>query len=112
VIVTVVGDGTAAYAGDGEDPLLASLNLPADIEFGPDGRLYIADSANNVIRAVDFDTHTIVTVAGTGSPGFDGDGGPATSAKLDMPLGIGFDANGDLYIADTNNHRIRRVKMQ
>jgi hypothetical protein len=111
VIVTVAGNGTAAYTGDNDDPLNASLNLPADIEFGPDGQLYIADSANNVVRAVNFDANTIVTVAGTGSPGFSGDGGPATSAELDMPLGIGFDADGDLFIADTNNQRIRRVKL-
>ena len=112
VIVTVVGNGTAAYAGDDGDPLNASLNVPTDIEFGPDGRLYIADSGNHVIRVVDFASNRIETIAGTGTAGFSGDGGPAASARLDMPLGIGFDADGNLYIADTNNNRIRRVKMQ
>lgn len=112
VITTVVGNGTGAYAGDNGDPLLASINLPADMEFGPDGRLYFADAGNNVVRAVDFVANTIVTVAGSGTMGFSGDGGPATSAALANPQGIAFDTNGDLFIADTFNHRIRRVKMQ
>jgi sugar lactone lactonase YvrE len=111
VITTVVGNGTAGYSGDNMDPRLASLNLPADLEFGPDGRLYIADAGNNVVRAVDFGALTIVTVAGDGQMGFGGDGGPATSAQLANPQGIAFDAAGDLYIADTFNQRIRRVKM-
>ncbi len=111
VISTVVGNGTAAYAGDDGDPLAASLTMPADIEFAPDGRLFIADSGNHAIRAVDFAANRIVTVAGTGTTGFSGDGGPATSARLAMPQGIGFDASGDLFIADTFNHRIRRVKL-
>lgn len=111
-ITTVVGNGAPAYAGDGGDPLLASLDHPADIEFGPDGRLYIADAGNNAVRAVNFANNRIVTVAGTGVAGFSGDGGPAKSARLDNPQGIGFDADGQLYIADTFNHRIRRLKLQ
>ncbi len=111
IITTAVGNGTAAYAGDGGDPKLASINFPSDIEFGPDGRLYIADASNHAIRAVDFTANTIVTVAGTGVEGFSGDGGPATSAKLSLPLGVAFDAAGDLFIADTHNDRIRRVKL-
>ncbi len=111
VITTVVGDGVARYAGDNGDPLAASLNEPRDIEWGPDDRLYIADVQNNVVRAVDFDANEIVTVAGNGTFGFSGDGGPATSAQLATPIGIAFDQNGDLYIADTYNNRIRRVKM-
>ncbi|MDH4038141.1 MAG: hypothetical protein OEX18_11255 [Candidatus Krumholzibacteria bacterium] len=111
VINTVVGNGTAAYAGDGGDPLQASLNVPLDICFGPDGRLYIADTYNHAVRAVDFDANVIVTVAGTGVRGFSGDGGPATSAKLALPYGVAFNAEGHLFITDTYNHRIRRVKM-
>jgi sugar lactone lactonase YvrE len=111
VITTVVGNGTAAFAGDGGDPLQASLNTPLDICFGPDGRLYIADAYNNAVRAVDFTANVITTVAGTGVRGFSGDGGAANAARLALPYGIGFDADGHLYIADTYNHRIRRVKM-
>lgn len=112
VITTVVGVGTPGYSGDDGDPLDSELKLPADLEIGPDGHLYIADAGNNVIRAVDFIANTIVTVAGNGTMDFSGDGGPATSAALANPQGIGFDAAGDLFIADTFNHRIRRVKMQ
>ena len=111
VITTVVGNGVAAYAGDNGPPADASLNLPADLEIGPDGRLYIADAGNNVIRAVDFANNRIVTVAGNGVLGFGGDGGSARSARLASPQGIAFDADGHLYICDTLNHRIRRVKM-
>jgi len=110
-ITTVVGNGTAAYAGDNAAPKEASLNQPGDIEIGPDGRLYIADTGNHVVRAVDFNSNTIVTVAGNGTMGFGGDGGPATSAQLAIPRGVAFDAAGDLFIADTFNNRIRRVKM-
>jgi hypothetical protein len=111
IIETVVGNGAEAYSGDGGDPLLASLNMPADIEFGPDGRLFIADRYNHAVRAVDFTANVITTVAGTGKEGFGGDGGPAVEARLNHPLGIAFDADGHLYIADTVNNRIRRVKM-
>jgi hypothetical protein len=111
VIETVAGNGTPAFAGDGGDPLQASLHTPLDIAFGPDGRLYIADAYNHAVRAVDFTANVIETVAGTGVRGFSGDGGPATQAKLALPYGVAFDAEGHLYITDTYNHRIRRVKM-
>ena len=111
VITTVVGNGTPAFAGDNGDPLQASLNTPLDIEFGPDGRLYIADTYNHAIRAVDFTANVITTVAGTGVRGFSGEGGAAIAARLALPYGVEFDADGHLYIADTYNHRIRRVKM-
>jgi sugar lactone lactonase YvrE len=111
MITTVVGDGVARFHGDGGDPLLASLNRPLDIAFGPDGRLYIADAYNHRVRAVDFTANVITTVAGNGVKGFSGDGAPATSAQLASPFGIGFDADGHLFIADTENNRIRRVLM-
>jgi sugar lactone lactonase YvrE len=111
VITTVAGNGVAGYGGDNGDPLLASLNMPLDITFGPDGRLYIADMENNRIRAVDFNTNVITTVAGSGTPGYSGDGGPAVDAELNRPYGIGFGSDGHLYIADTYNQRIRRVQM-
>lgn len=111
VITTVAGNGVEGYGGDGGDPLQASFDTPLDIAFGPDGRLYIADLYNNRIRAVDFVNNVITTVAGNGKRGYSGDGGPATAAQLNWPYGLGFDAGGDLYIADTYNQRIRRVKM-
>jgi hypothetical protein len=111
IITTVVGNGNAAYSGDGGNPVQASLNHPLDIEFGPDGRLYIADAFNHRIRAVDFTINVIVTVAGSGVQGFGGDGGEATEAKLDEPRGIAFDYEGNLIIADTYNHRYRKVHL-
>jgi sugar lactone lactonase YvrE len=111
LVTTVVGNGAAAFAGDGGDPLLASLNTPLDITFGPDDRLYIADTYNNRVRAVDFGANVITTVAGNGTRGFSGDGKAATEARLNQPYGVAFDADGHLFIADTYNHRIRRVLM-
>ena len=111
-IETVAGTGVAGFSGDGGPAEQATLNNPRDIQFGPDGRLYIADEMNHSIRAIDLASGVIVTVAGTGQPGFSGDGGPATAAALNRPAGLGFDvSNGLLYIADTYNHRIRLVTL-
>jgi sugar lactone lactonase YvrE len=112
LITTVAGSGSAAFGGDNGDPMLASFNVPRDIAFGPDGRLYVADMNNDRVRAIDFTANVVTTVAGNGERGFAGDGGPATQAKLNRPYGIGFDADGNLYIADTFNQRIRVVKLQ
>ncbi len=109
VIETVVGNGTAGFSGDGGPATAASIAYPRDIEIGPDGRLYIADSDNHRIRAVELTTGIITTVAGNGVAGGTGDGGPATEASLKRPFGIAFDRNGDLYIADTFNNLIRKV---
>jgi sugar lactone lactonase YvrE len=111
VIETVAGNGTPAYAGDGGPATSASLRNPRDVEIGPDGNLYIADELNNVVRKVDLTTGIITTVAGDGNAGFAGDGTPATSARLDRPTGLAFDAAGDLYICDAKNSRIRRVDL-
>ena len=105
----MAGTGAADGGGDGGPALSADLNNPRDLAFGPDGRLYIADEFNHRIRALDLATGTIETVAGNGEEGFSGDGGPALSAALNRPAGLDFDPQGRLYIADTYNHRIRRV---
>jgi len=89
--------------------LEARFSYPSDIELGPDGRLYVADTYNHVVRAVDLSSGEVSTVAGTGEFGFSGDGGLATSAVLRRPFGLAFDAAGNLYIADTANNRIRIV---
>ena len=101
--LTGVGDGLSAIA--------APLRFPTDIAVGAAGNLYIADRSNHRIRKVD-STGTITTIAGTGTGGFGGfggDGGPATEAQLSSPRGVAVDGAGDLYIADTSNHRIRKV---
>lgn len=111
-IETVVGDGMPGYGGDGGPGTAASLNNPRDIEVGPDGRVYIADELNNRVRAYDPATGIVTTVAGVGTAGRSGDGGPATAAELNRPAGLEFDNDGLLYIADTYNHVIRRVNLE
>jgi DNA-binding beta-propeller fold protein YncE len=109
LIETVAGNGTAGFSGDGGPAYQASLNYPRDAEIGPDGKLYIADTDNHRVRAVDLDTGIITTVIGNGHAGFAGDGAPAAQATLNRPFGIAFDAQGGLYVADTFNNRIRKV---
>ena len=111
IITTLAGNGTAGYSGDGlasTDPGV-SLNAPSGVVLDGAGNLYIADTGNNVIREILAANGTILTIAGTGQPGSSGDSGPATAALLNQPSGIALDANGNSYIADTANHRIRRV---
>ncbi len=109
IIVTVAGTGTAGYSGDGGAAASAQLNGPYDVAIGPSGNLFIADTGNNVIREVVQATGTIITVAGTGSAGYSGDGAAATSAQLNGPVSIAVDANGNLFIADAGNNAIREV---
>ncbi|HMB69395.1 MAG TPA: hypothetical protein VKU85_08780, partial [bacterium] len=112
VIQTVVGDGAATFGGDGGPGTSASLNNPRDIELGPDGRLYIADELNDRVRVWDPVADVVTTVAGNGTRGFAGDEGLATAAQLNRPTGVAFDPDGLLYIADSYNHRIRRVNLE
>lgn len=108
-ISTIVGNGNAAYSGDNGPAAFATINTPSGVALDGAGNLYIADTGNNVVRRVDASTSIITTVAGNTSAAALGDGGPATSASLNHPLGVSIDASGNLFIADTNNHRIRRV---
>ncbi|MGH2768211.1 MAG: hypothetical protein ACRDIF_04545, partial [Actinomycetota bacterium] len=108
IITTVAGTGSAGYSGDGGPATKARLYWPHDVAVDASGNLYIADSANQVIRKVD-PSGIITTVAGTGSAGYSGDGGPATGAKLNEPRGGAVDAAGNIYISDRRNHRIRKV---
>jgi DNA-binding beta-propeller fold protein YncE len=109
VIETVAGNGTAGFSGDGGPATEASLDYPRDVALGPDGKLYIADTDNHRVRAVDLASGVINTVVGDGMARFGGDGGDPLAASLQRPWGITFDADGNLYIADTFNNRIRKV---
>ncbi|MDP2310149.1 MAG: hypothetical protein Q8P18_29295 [Pseudomonadota bacterium] len=109
LITTVAGNGTAGFGGDGGPALDAMLNLPRDLEFDTDGSLWVADTDNHVIRRIDLSAGTIETVVGTASAGFSGDGGPALEAELDRPFGIEFGTDGNVYVTDTYNHRVRVV---
>ena len=108
VITTVAGTGTAGYTGDGGAATSARLDGPESVTITSSGDLYVADRGNDVIRRF-FVGGTISTIAGTGVAGYSGDGGAATSAKLDAPAGIAVDSTGVIYIADTSNQRIRKI---
>lgn len=109
LIATYAGTGIAGYSGDGAAALLARMDRPQGIHLASNGDLYIADANNDVIRRVAALTGVITTFAGTGAAGFSGDGGAATSAQLNAPEAVHMSSAGDLYIADTGNHRVRRV---
>ncbi len=112
VITTIAGMGTAGFTGDGGPAMYAHLNSPEEIVFDQQGNLLIADLGNHRIRRIDARTSVITTIAGVGIPGLGGDGGPATLAQLNSPHGIAVDGAGNLFIADRDNHRLRRVDAQ
>ena len=111
VITTVAGNDTIGYSGDGGQATLASLNTPGQIAIDALGNLYIADIGNNAIRKVDING-IINTIAGSDSAGYRGDGGLATSARLNSPSGVAIDATGNIYIADYGNHVVRKINPQ
>ncbi len=111
LITTLAGNGVAGFSGDGGKATDAQLTGPRGAAPDNQGNVYILDAGNQRIRRVNVSTGIITTFAGTGATGFGGDGGPATEARFDFG-GIGalaFDASGNLFIADSNNNRIRRV---
>jgi len=109
LITTFAGTGTAGFSGDGGAAGQAQFRSNGSIVVDRAGNLYIADNRNNRIRRVDAGTGLMETVAGTGISGSGGDGSRATEAELNNPLGLALDREGNLYIADTGNFRIRRV---
>jgi sugar lactone lactonase YvrE len=109
MITTIAGTGIKGSSLDGIDAISANLNIPESVCVDLAGNIYIADSANHRIRKVSADTRKITTVAGTGTLGFSGDGNAATSAQLHSPLAVAVDRDANLYIADTANHRLRKV---
>jgi uncharacterized protein (TIGR03437 family) len=108
IITTIAGNGSAGFSGDNGPALNASLNYPGGITRDAAGNLYFDDDANYRTRRIST-SGTITTIAGTGSQGFSGDGGPATSAALNGAFGVALDLAGNLYIADSTNNRIRVV---
>ena len=110
-MTTLAGNGVKGYAGDGGPATDAAMNMPHELCFDPDGNIYVVERDSQAVRKIDRASGTISTVAGTGEPGFSGDGGPATQAQLEQPHSIAFDGQGDLLICDIRNHRIRRLNV-
>lgn len=108
-IETIAGTGEPGFSGDGGPATQAKIANVKDLEIGPDGRLYLADTDNHRVRAIDLATGVIQTVAGTGETGPGENGKPPLETPFNRPFGIAFDAAGALYIADTFNSRIVRV---
>jgi sugar lactone lactonase YvrE len=108
-ISTVAGSGRRGYSGDGGPATEAELYEPYEVRFDRDGNMLIVEMKNHIIRRVDGRTKTISTLAGTGRPGFAGDGGPAATAQFKQPHSIALDKTGAVYVADIGNHRIRRI---
>jgi streptogramin lyase len=111
-IHTVAGTGQKGYGGDGGPARAATLNEPYEVRFDPAGNMYFVEMRNHVVRRVDAERKVITTIAGTGKPGFAGDGGKATHASLNQPHSIQLDRNGNLFICDIGNHRIRKVDLK
>ena len=109
-ITTMAGTGEAGYDGDGGPAGSARLNEPFLCVFDRQGNLYVAEAMNHCVRRIDGRSGVITTLAGTGEPGYSGDGGPATQATLNQPYALDVAANGDLYVVDRLNAVIRRVE--
>jgi sugar lactone lactonase YvrE len=108
VIVTIAGNGSWGFSGDGGPATSAQLATPSGVAVDSSGNLFISDSSNSRVRKV-ASTGIITTLAGNGTPGYPGDGGPAINAQLGWPTGIAADNNGNVFIAEESTHRIRRV---
>ena len=109
IISTFAGNNSVGYTGDDGPATQAELNFPVGLATDAAGNVYIADAGNNVVRMVTASNNIIGTVAGTGNPGYSGDGGQATSATLTYPAAVAVDSSNNLYIADTENAVIRKV---
>jgi sugar lactone lactonase YvrE len=108
-IYNYAGTGTAGYSGDNAAATAAKLNAPYGIALDSKGNLYIADALNNSIRKVDASTKIITTIAGTGTAGYSGDNGAATSATLNFPYAVAADASGNIFIVDRGNKKVRKI---
>ncbi len=109
IITTVAGNGILGYSGDGGPATAAKFHIPGKVIIDNKGNLFIADDYNHCVRKVNAVTGIINTIAGTGVAGYNGDGISATSAQLDDPCGMAFDAAGNLFIGDIINHRVRKI---
>lgn len=108
-VITIAGDGSHAWSGDGGPGTKAGIGGPFGVVVGPDGALYICETENHVVRRLDLKTGRITTVAGSGKEGYSGDGGPAVQATCREPYEVRFDADHNLYFVEMKNHIVRKV---
>ena len=105
---TVAGTGERGYEGDGGPALTATWGSPKALRCDAHDNIVVVDTENHAIRVIDMVTGIVNTIAG-GRLGGDGDGGPAAEAEMDRPHGCGIDSHGNIFVADSNNHRVRVV---
>ncbi len=108
-IRTFAGNGSVFNTGDGGSATNAGIPLPHVVRYATDNSILLSDIESNVVRKISLNTGIIETVVGNGTPGYSGDGGPAKSAQINVPLDLNVDSAGNIYIADGNNHAIRKV---
>lgn len=109
LITTVAGNGTLGYAGDGGVATAAEFQQPSAVAVDFQGNLFISDFSKDVVRRVDASTNIVTTIAGDGTPGYNGDFDAASDATLDSPSGLSLDGIGSLYISDTGNQGVRKI---
>src|SRR5258708_12710511 len=108
-VSTIAGTGVAGFSGDGGPAIAGQTNNPYGSVIGPDGGLYFCEVGNHRVRRLDLKKHQLSTVAGTGTKGYSGDGGPALAASLNEPYEVRFDRSGNMFFAEMQNHVVRRV---
>jgi hypothetical protein len=108
IISTFAGTGISGYSGDGGPAIAAKFNFPVNVGVDSSNNVYVVEGNNSAIRKIDA-SGTITTIAGNGTSGFSGDGGPATAAKVNYPSAVAFDTLGNMFFADLNNNRVRKV---
>jgi len=111
LVCLVAGNGKQGYSGDGGPAQAAEFNWPHEVRADPSGNLFIADTRNHVVRRIDHATQVITTLAGSGEAGFAGDGAKGAAVAFDQPHSIVLDGVGGLLVADTKNHRLRRIDL-
>ncbi|MBM3933338.1 MAG: hypothetical protein FJ319_03400 [SAR202 cluster bacterium] len=109
IVTTIAGNGAFAFGGDGGLAINASFRQPEAVVVDRQRNIYVSDSSNHRVRRIERNTNLIFTVAGNGNAGYAGDGGIGSGTSLFQPRGLGVDANGNLFIADSGNNRIRRI---